>query len=347
MQSSILASSPGLVPYKLTAGLIRSLPFDVGFVGGIAAVALISGWAVTVWPFLFGPILALDLWLIGYQHVIATYTRLCFDQESLREHRFLLFGLPIIVVAGVAVLIASLGVWALISLYFYWQWFHYTRQSWGISQVYSRKSGHPEGSKWLTHAAFYLPPLWGLLYRSHQGFESFLDLPLRSLPVPAIFVNLVGAAAAGALIIWLVQRFLAWRRGALAVGHTAYVLSHHSIFFAAYGIISEIEIGWLVVNIWHNAQYVLFVWLFNTNRFRDGVSARATFLSKISQPSRAWVYFAVCLGISTVIYLSFATMLPVGIALAVYMIINFHHYIVDSVIWKVRKRSLREVLGLT
>jgi hypothetical protein len=30
----------------------------------------------------------------------------------------------------------------------------------------------------------------------------------------------------------------------------------------------------------------------------------------------------------------------------VYQGINFHHYVVDAVIWKVRKKSLRENLGI-
>jgi hypothetical protein len=36
------------------------------------------------------PILLLaDLWLLGYHHVVATYTRLAFDTQSLRRNRFL------------------------------------------------------------------------------------------------------------------------------------------------------------------------------------------------------------------------------------------------------------------
>jgi len=31
---------------------------------------------------------------LAYQHVVATFTRLNFDPESLRQHRFLVFGLP-------------------------------------------------------------------------------------------------------------------------------------------------------------------------------------------------------------------------------------------------------------
>jgi hypothetical protein len=33
-------------------------------------------------------------------------------------------------------------------------------------------------------------------------------------------------------------------------------------------------------------------------------------------------------------------------AIIIYQTINFHHYIVDSIIWKARKKPMREALGL-
>jgi hypothetical protein len=38
-----------------------------------------------------------------------------------------------------------------------------------------------------------------------------------------------------------------------------------------------------------------------------------------------------------------ALLLP---ALVIYQSINFHHYIVDSVIWKVRRKPLQTTLGI-
>jgi len=33
--------------------------------------------------------------------------------------------------------------------------------------------------------------------------------------------------------------------------------------------------------------------------------------------------------------------------LVIYQTINFHHYIVDSIIWKLRKRPIQATLGLS
>ena len=70
------------------AGWLRSRRFDLNFIVATAALAILTGWAVVGDPALWAPVLFLDLWLLGYHHVAATYTRLCFDRESFRAHRF-------------------------------------------------------------------------------------------------------------------------------------------------------------------------------------------------------------------------------------------------------------------
>jgi hypothetical protein len=63
-----------------------------------------------------------------------------------------------------------------------------------------------------------------------------------------------------------------------------------------------------------------------------------------------------CFGVSTLLYLTIwlsidtfrshfeAVVLP--IALIVYQTINFHHYIVDALIWKLRRKEVREKLSV-
>ena len=140
--------------------------------------------------------------------------------------------------------------------------------------------------------------------------------------------------------------------GRLPVAYTLYMLSHLAIFAVGYLAVENISFGWLTINIWHNAQYILLVWMYNNNRFKDGVNPSHRFLSTISQPGRAITYFVVCLGISTVLYMSLQGIFNLlglsmlALTLIVYQTINFHHYIVDGIIWKVRKPRVRENLGL-
>ena len=75
-------------PDTTAPGWLRSRSFDLTFIVGVAALAIASGWLVVNDPRLFAPILLLDLWLLGYHHVIATYTRLCFDRASFKRTSF-------------------------------------------------------------------------------------------------------------------------------------------------------------------------------------------------------------------------------------------------------------------
>lgn len=331
-------------PAVMQAGWLRGRNFDLGFIVGIALLALASGWLVVRDPRLFAPILLLDLWLLGYHHVVATYTRLCFDRESFRANRVFLFWLPPFILAGVVLMILGFGAWSVATLYLYWQWFHYTRQSYGVGQAYRRKAGSlVVESEWFAKAAFYLLPIWGILHRSHQAPELFLGMELRVIPVPALAVEIVGYCALAGVAWWLAGRIIAWWHGRLPAAHTLYVLSHFTVFFVGYILIEDINFGWLVINIWHNAQYVLFVWLFNSNRFKSGIDPKAKLLSTLSQPNNAWRYFLVCFGISTTVYLgldaslSWFESMALPLVLIVYQAINFHHYIVDAVIWRRRR----------
>jgi hypothetical protein len=332
---------------------LRSAQFDLSLIVGLPALGIGTGLIVKAFPHLFVPILVLDLWFLGYHHVISTYTRLCFDRKSWESSRFLVFGLLPLVAMGTLLVAAVLGLWAIVSVYFYWQWFHYTRQSWGISRAYrgkDREALYEDG--WLDQAIFYALPVLGILFRSYQDPGTFIGLELRVIPVPAWLVSAVAVATGLLLTVWLVRRMQAWRMDRLSGVHTLYMLSHFTIFAAGYLLIADITYGWLVINIWHNAQYILFVWLFNTRRFKDGIDPEARFLSYISQPERLWLYLLTCIGITGIVYwgvlgtLNSVFFAGLSATIVLYQIVNFHHYIVDSMIWKVRKAPIRQTLGL-
>lgn len=346
---------------------IRSAAFDGSLVLGCAFIALIAGWWAFQQPIHFNTILMADIWLLGSHHVVATYTRLCFDKESFKEHKFFVLGLPWLVMAGILAAMWYTGGRMIIStIYLYWQWFHYTRQSWGIARIYGRKC--PPGGKVddiLTRILIYGVPLWGILYRSHQHplrpGEKFLGSDFWAIPVPDWLLWGVGIVAFTGLAIWIFRLLWQSMDGQLPLLPNAYLISHVIIFMVGYYFLGNVtmDLGWLVINIWHNAQYILIVWLYNNNRFRNGVSEDHKFLSFISQKKFLWLYLGVCLFITFIFYTvveffshSFApNYLPMlitdgGWAVVCYQGINFHHYIVDGYIWKVRKKRVRERLGV-
>jgi hypothetical protein len=92
--------------------------------------------------------------------------------------------------------------------------------------------------------------------------------------------------------------------------------------------------------------------MYNAKRFNNGVDSKARFLSYISQPNRIWLYMLTCVTITGVIYwgilrtLDWLFFAGISATIVLYQIANFHHYVVDSMIWKVRKPEIRQNLGL-
>jgi hypothetical protein len=332
---------------------LRGPEFDLVFVLGILALAVVTSAAVVMNPSLFYPILIVDLWLLGYHHVISTYTRLCFDKQSFMESRFLVLGVFPLILGVTALAAWTFGIWIVITVYFYWQWWHYTRQSWGISRAYRGKDANAlYESGWLDQAIFYSLPVVGILWRSYQDPGVFLGMEIRVFPVIRELVDVAAIAAAALIAFWLFRRMQAWWQGKLALAHTLYMSTHFLIFATGYFFISDISYGWLAINIWHNAQYILFVWLFNTRRFRNGIDPSARFLSLISQPERKFLYFGTCIAVTGILYFSILGTLDalffagLSATLVLYQAVNFHHYIVDSFIWKIRKEPIRKTLGI-
>lgn len=332
---------------------LRSAQFDAVLVLGLPLLSIAVIAAIAIHPALFLPILIADLWLLGYHHVISTYTRICFDRESFRKNGILLWGLLPAVIVGTIGIAWFVGVWIIVSIYFYWQWFHYVRQSWGISRAYrGRQPDADYDHSRLDQAVFWSLPTLGILHRSHQDPGTFIGLDLRMIPVPGWLVTAATVATISLLAYWLIRRLAAAREGRLNTSHTLYMLTHFFVFAVAYIAIPEISVGWLFINIWHNAQYILFVWMFNNKRFKTGVDPQARFLSYISQNGRIGLYLLACITITGVIYwLILGTLQTffvnaVGATIVLYQIVNFHHYMVDSMIWKVRSGDVKKTLSV-
>ncbi len=333
---------------------MRSARFDRMFVLGIPLLALAVGALALGFPDYFVLILMLDLALLGYHHVISTYTRLLFDMQSARQHWALLLPLPVAVFTCVYLLLSWGGVAAVATLYMHWQWYHYTRQSEGINKAYGMKTrSSQDGNPSFNRLTFYLVPVAAFLMMSARPDATFLGMEVWKLPVPQWLAQVVLAAAGASLVWWLAAQVRALRAGTLGRRHFAYLCSHYLIYLVSYVAIHDITTGWLVINVWHNAQYIAFVWLFNSNQFKGGVNRQQLALSWLSQEGRWPIYLMACLALTGVVYMSidassayFANYTLVPLVVLVYQGINFHHYIVDSLIWKLRKRDVQTALKI-
>ena len=331
-------------------GWLQSTRFDLLFILGTAGMALLAGAAIGIFPHWFIPILLFNIWAFGYHHITATFTRLTFDWESFQKHKFLILVLPGIVMLSIVVIIQNIGIWAIATIYFYWQWFHYTRQSYGITKAYMGKSILNQDERFITLLTLYLVPVWGIVSRSTQQQTHFLGMDVTFLPVPDLFVEGTGIIALLLIAAWYFFQFKAYQRGNFSLGFFLYMTTHLVIFTVGYIVIEDMTQGWLVVNIWHNAQYILFVWLFNQKRFQSHQEPSQTFLGSLSQntPRSAVTYFLICLIITVAAFLSVNAIAQSALlatipfaSLVIFHTINFHHYIVDAIIWRRPRQAHR------
>jgi hypothetical protein len=330
----------------VTSGYLFGRGFDAALIGGVLALSLALGALGLASEEAFYAVVLVDVWLLAYPHVASTYTRIAFDRASARRWWFFLTLLfPIVL----ALTLATTWLWGVVflnSLYFYWQTLHYARQSWGISRAFGwaglRRHAPDDG---LVAAVVGLFPVWGLVQRAAEGHTFFYSSELWVPALPSWLASAIGALAMTTLVVWVVGRILRGPRGHLP--QTLFVLSHCAITAVSYLLISDVTRGWLFVNVWHNAQYLLFVWAINAREHR-APRPGAELLHWLCQPRRAWIYTVVCLALATAIYSAFgavASRLDFGPALPAVMVtflaFNFHHYLIDTFIWRSKAPSPR------
>lgn len=346
--------------WKAEAGWLDGAVYDSIFIYGVMAIALLSGLIVCLEPSLFYPVLYLDVILLGYHHVIATFTKLAGTKEDRQENRFLIYVLPIIVLLGVLGLYSMVGIWIIGTIYFVWQWFHYTRQVYGINVFYRRKSKKVFQKNSLVNLLpIWSIPIWGMLNRCSQGWEEFLSLAFYLPKVSGLVATIAGYVAVATVILWLGSKIKEYRQGTLSIAETTFVASHMLIFYVGYVLISDITMGWLVVNVWHNAQYIMFVWLYNVNRFgaiKETKKVPHIQLVSKRKPVKILSYFIFTLALTVLFYAGMNMGLEfistnTGIILSNlfiigYQSVNFHHYIVDSVIWKARNKKNQKAMKI-
>ena len=131
-------------------------------------------------------------------------------------------------------------------------------------------------------------------------------------------------------------------------GHALFVLSHVAITVVSYlAVIEDVTRGWLFINIWHNAQYLLFVWAMNARAASAAASTRAA-VPLAPQPALAGP--ALCPDLprrsrrrstwrSPAPGRSRWPALPCRCMLVCHMAVNFHHYLIDAVIWRSPRRG--------
>ena len=291
-------------------------------------------------------ILYIDIWLFANPHLVATYTRIRSISPSIRTHWVLIFVAPILITAGLTIIALAYEATGLLALYFLLQAFHVSRQSYGIARRYDHRLQAPYQR--LPYFLIYIFPVWGYLHRSAQAPDNFLGYPIWLPPVPQELVSAIAIVAIIGALCWF-ARLWDYKNSEQANGaFNSFIFSHLLVSVVSYIWISDITLGWLVVNVWHNIQYLIFVYRQQRRDIEasnDGVESGSTPAhrkSLIEILKRPAIFFLTCSVFGAIIYvvadkvgenllwLGFPTIL------IAHLVLNFHHYLADGFIWKRR-----------
>jgi hypothetical protein len=325
------------------AGLVGARPWQRAIVLGaplLAFVALALAWFA---PRAAGWVIAADFWLLSFAHVASTFTRTVFRRDDRREHRSLLVSSALVAIAMTVSLVLAGGVRALTTVYFFWQTYHYARQSRGIHRALRRAAERPAGEL-LSDAVLYLTALWAIASRCADGPQTFFSYPLWVPPVPRTAAAIVAALAFVAIVAKVLSALREAVREPDAIErdlwHHGFLLGHVAVFVTGYALVRDPTIGWLGVNVWHNAQYLLFAYAFNHRRFAGPLAHERSTVASMSR--NAALFYGVCVALGAAGYVSVLGLSRLGTSLIpwfpLYVVLvqtmNFQHYLADASLWR-------------
>jgi hypothetical protein len=307
----------------------------------LAAIALACTVALApgLWPYA----LFVDLWVLSFPHVASTLSRTAFRGEDRRAFRWTLGALPLASLAACAAVVAAFGLAALNTGYFFWQTFHYVRQGRGMYRAL-RHTHRQSPQDPLADAAMYGVALWALAHRVVQHPETFLGVTLALPRVPAWVEWPCAALGTSAFLAYLARELRAVSREGARYEPTPlhYLVTQVVIFVVSYALIPSPSIGWLAANLWHNAQYLLFIHAWNKRRFYGSTRAERGALDGLVAPGRGGHFYAVFALLGAAVYLAAqvagalsARWWGLGATyLVIVQAINMQHYIADMVLWR-------------
>jgi len=232
---------------------------------------------------------------------------------------------------------------------FYWASWHFVAQSWGILRIYQRKHrvvGTLDAK--LERALLFGPAFFCMLRRLHTGLWTLFEVEVFHVVPPAWIVNVFGALLVLVALLYGARRLVAsGQRPWSETVRPVYLVFNFVGFAMPFLVIQDGTSAFAAAALWHAAQYMAIVWLYNRRRYAGGIDPGARVVSWASQPGRAPAYVAIlaagAAGVYSVAFLiaSVAKIPFQSLALVFWTGLTLAHYYVDGVIWKTRRYNLK------
>ncbi len=357
--------SPGSKPYAW----IVSPVFDYLLVfGGLVWILLVVQYVYFGWsdpdstklhPDTVKALLTLTFlgsYLFADTHTAATYMRIYENKESRRQFHFYAKILPFFSLALFACALAKPEVaGACVYVHAMWVYQHYTAQSFGMSLIYCYKRGYIMTK--LENTVF----RWFMLFLAFTVISRTLTqkefspssiwtvpVPFWHLPIELYYFSLASLVIlSGILFVLIVRKFLVEKRAlpfpaTLLVALTAAIglsTGYANAFFWIYG-----------PQFFHGSQYVAVSLAYHLKERHlvkgvKGSEIAALFLTK---DALRWMAIAMSAGIF--IYVGVPKFFEalgfsfIAVSTTMTACINFHHFLSDAAIWRLRDPNCRKIL---
>lgn len=288
-------------------------------------------------------------WVVNWPHFSATNYRLFRRPENFRQFPLTAFLVPFLVLGAVIASFQAPQTVApvFVKLFLLWSPYHFSGQSFGISLLYARRAGF-DFESWERRAlsffifSTFLVPTFaaevGMAQREYYGIEY---VPWN---IPPVFAQLAWFLLYGSAAVFA---FAAIRRLAL-----------RKSFFPAITLLPAVTqfswfvVGWRVpafyyfVPFFHSLQYLLIAWTLQMTERQAETQCKTTgfkwresaYWAGVNLVGGAILFFGLPkLAEAQGIALPLAT----GVLIAG---VQVHHFLVDGVIWKLRKPSAAKAL---
>lgn len=251
-------------------------------------------------PTSFNTLFLINIWLFSLPHTFSTFSRSdrrSTKQIALTAALILIFLISVLTVSNVS------GIVFLYSVYFFWQQFHYGKQNFGLASW--QRAERPKFLDKMFYLSIVALSLVGLL---SDGPQSFFGYALYSP-----FTQTISKVAIFSSMLALNLLYIFFRPKQLV-----HALSHTLIFSFAYLFCEHFALGWLLMNVFHNLQYL---------KFMKSYEEKLSFL-RVPVVLTLMLYILQFHVLNGLIFLS----LPLGLSLM--LALNFTHYTLDGLIWK-------------
>jgi hypothetical protein len=273
-------------------------------------------------------------------HLVASYLRAYTDKAETNRYKFYTLLLPLIIFAAIASFIHFLGlnfIWTIGSLYFYWQWWHHSRQSFGIGRKYQAnlKGSLEQIDFKLNDLAIWSVAICGIALKSTAARDYYEGIPIRTLHLPAIFVQvIIGITLLLCTAFLLRQVWLLLSKQIIQSNFLIHWMIQSFVFICFFGLLPT-DIGIIAASFWHCTQYMSHVRNHQEVKVSNGLLAQPFW--KAIYPKENWfsyLVFLITISLSLLLVkLGLSSLNVLALVFGFSMTITLHHYLLDAVLW--------------